>query len=1184
MKLQLTRVPPILICVIFTLSLIPSPSLLAQDPFVAIIFSDRANSKGVGWGDYDNDGFPDIYVTNGAQGNKQKNFLFHNNGDGTFTKITTGPQSEDQVISGGCSWGDFDNDGDLDLYVATTVELINDPNRNNFLYVNNGNGTFSKNSTAGPPVTDKEYTATVGWGDYNNDGFVDLFVKNGYAVKQANSLYANNGNGTFTDITGIALVDGSNGSFISGFAWGDYNNDGRLDLCVAGGAGPNNAVWRNDGNNVFVKLLNGNNESIIEGSDSSAPAWADYDNDGDLDLFITNYGDSGPEANFLYRNDGNDTFTKITTGDIVTDTTYSIGQAWGDIDNDGDLDLFVGNDNDGTPGLTNFLYLNNGDGTFTKNTSSVVLDSTFTYGSAFADFNKDGFIDLFTARDGNSILFRNSGQSNGNTNHWINIQCVGTTSNRAGIGAKVRVKATINSQVVWQMREICAQNGYGSHDELRAHFGLGNATTIDELKIEWPSGIVQTLTNVATDQFLTITESGSSETLILSAPNGGENWQVGSVHNITWASQNTSGTVKLEYSVNNGSVWKEIVTSTTDDGSYEWTIPDDPSNNCLVKISDTDVTPSDQSDAVFTISPANYNLTLAVNPAAGGTTNPAVGVHGYPPGTNVTIIAFPAAGYQFAGWTGAVADPNNDTTVVTMNADQSVTANFSLIPITDSRASIVGENILLQWSPSLASAIYNVYRDTIYNFVPDRVNGTNRIGFQVSDEDPGQSGVQWTDTGNGADIVGDPNRNYFYQVTVVSDIESAPSNVAGEFDYQLTTTSGTDINEIVLILDTRNSSAPITTAEQLAQAIPNCSDVYYWGAEGQGTVGHVKGLPFNDFPVYAGYPYIVNVTANTVWSLAGSYVDTSFNLITTEGTDINHIGVPLSKGSLTTAEQLGQDIPGCTDVYRWGADGQGTIGHVVGLPFNDFAVRAGYPYYVNVTAATVWPAGGSSLSKTTGSVPPRTHCSGGNVPHTVYGTLHKAGDNIVKARDVQIQAWIAGRPAEVITDQNTGVGCDGNYWWIGVSNFATKWAIGETLIVVLTDPNSGLTGQTMVRLSAAGSDNAGVVHLAQANSDSKMQQQQLPQAFVLQPNYPNPFNAETVIHYAVPHFGHVKIQVFDLSGRWISTLVDADQEAGYHQIRWNSRNAQGEVVGSGVYLCRMEATRFQATLKLVMIK
>ncbi len=275
--------------------------------------------------------------------------------------------------------------------------------------------------------------------------------------------------------------------------------------------------------------------------------------------------------------------------------------------------------------------------------------------------------------------------------------------------------------------------------------------------------------------------------------------------------------------------------------------------------------------------------------------------------------------------------------------------------ITDLRASVSGENILLEWSESDGISTYHVYRDTTYNFVPDTETGANRIATNITDEDAGTEGIQWTDTGNGADVVGDVEKNYFYRVTAVSAREYAPSNLAGEFDYQLVTTEGTDINRIVVLMNTANTRTPIATAEDLAQAIPYCTDVYWWDASGQGTVGHVKGVPFNNFAIDHGHVYSVSVTKDTVWTVAGSYSEFSYNLVTTEGTDINRIGVPLSKSSLTTAEQLGSDIPNCTDVYYWDAEGQGTIGHVVGVPFNDFAVRAGYPYTISITAPTTWP-------------------------------------------------------------------------------------------------------------------------------------------------------------------------------------------------------------------------------------
>ena len=1162
--------------------------LYAQDPFIRLEkLSDMLDaSQGVGWADYNNDGYPDMYVSNGAQGFKQHNLLFMNNGDGIFTQITSGEIVTYEVISGGCSWGDFDNDGDLDIYITTNRDNFFDPIYN-YLFENNGDGTFTKNTTAGPPVDDGETSVSCGWGDYNNDSHIDLFVTNGWMGNEKNSLYSNSGDSTFTKITNIDLVSDDNATPIAGFGWADYDNDGDLDVYVAGGNSPNNFLWRNNGNGDFTKL------DIFGAGQCEACSWGDYDNDDDLDIFITNYGDSQtePEPNWLYRNDGNDVFTKITLGEIATDSSFSRGSAWGDIDNDGDLDLFVSND--GPPNeYKNFLYLNDGNGNLTKITS-VVNDSTYAYGAAFADYNKDGFLDLFVCRSGCNYLFKNNELENGNTNHWINIQCVGTVSNWAGIGAKVRVRANINSQNVWQMREISAQTGYGSHNNLRAHFGLGDATIIAELKVEWPSGIVQTLTNVAVDQFLTITEQESGENIAVTSPNGGENWEVGSVHDITWTSNETSGNLDIAFSTDGGSSWTTIVTNEPDDGNYPWTIPDQPSTNCLVRITDTDGDPSDVSDAVFTISQVSYTLTMAVDPPEGGTTEPAIGNHSYTEGTVVNIIATPNQGYGFVNWTGDVADPNAATTTVTMNGDQTVTANFALIPgqITDLRASVQDTHILLEWSPSAAATSYHVYRDTTYDFVADQVNATNQIAESITDEDPVTDGVQWTDTGNGAKIIGDVNINYFYRVTAFSGVESDTSNLAGEFDYPLITTSSTDINELVVIMNTQNTRKPIFTAEDLANAIPYCSDVYYWDAKGQGTVGHPKGVPFNNFSIYPGYPYIVNVTSDTVWTVAGSYSDTSFQLSTTDGTDINHIGVPLSKDILTTAEELGNDIPNCTDVYYWDAEGQGTVGHVVGLPFENFAVRAGYPYYVNVTADAVWPSAvgdivlSSSVMMTNGlSQQMKKGLVAGGVPHTVYGTLSCWDKHNFEANDLKVKAWVIGRSDEVITDASVTTGCDGHYWWIGVSNFATAWQVGDSLQVEITDATGRLQANTIVVLTEAGPDHGGKVHFSVVTGVDELKSQTMPQEFILYQNYPNPFNPETIISFQLPEARNVILKVYNLHGAEICTLLNEKKEGGQHQVTWHGKDNLGQELPSGVYFIRIVAGDYRMIRKMIKIR
>ena len=445
------------------------------------IVNDGGASEGCSWGDYDNDGDLDFFVTNRHD---QDNFFYQNNGDSTFRKITSDVITTDGGNSFSSSWADYDNDGDLDLFVA------NGNNQNNFLYANTGAATFVK-ITTGDIVNDGGDCMGCSWGDYDNDGALDLFVANDN--NQNNFLYVNNGDGTFAKITtGDIVNDGGNSHAPS---WADYDNDGDLDLFVANGNNQNNFLYSNHGDGTFSKITI--SDIVNDGCYSHNSSWGDYDNDGDLDLFVAN---GNNQNNFLYSNNGDGNFIKITTGDIVNDGGYSGGSSWGDYDNDGDLDLFVANG-----GQSNFLYSNNGDGTFTKIiTGNVVNSGGLSNSCSWCDYDNDGDLDLFVANeeDEDNFLYQN----NGNDNNWINIQCVGVASNTSAIGAKVRVKATINGNSVWQMREISGQTGYANQNSLNDEFGLGNATIIDSIKIEWPSGIVQILNNVAINQFLIVTE------------------------------------------------------------------------------------------------------------------------------------------------------------------------------------------------------------------------------------------------------------------------------------------------------------------------------------------------------------------------------------------------------------------------------------------------------------------------------------------------------------------------------------------------------------------------------------------------------------------------------------------------------------------------------------------------------
>ncbi|RPI18067.1 MAG: T9SS C-terminal target domain-containing protein [Ignavibacteriae bacterium] len=290
---------------------------------------------GVAWGDYDNDAKLDLFVCSGFNLN---NLLFHNDGNGVFTQITTGSIVNDGGWSEACAWGDYDRDGWLDLFVA------NQSNQNNFLYHNNANGTFTK-ITTGNIVNDGGTSKGCAWSDYDNDGWPDLFVVN-YSA-QNDFLYHNNGNGTFTKITSGPIVN--DGMYGSGCTWGDYDNDGYLDLYVTNNNQPN-CLYHNNGNGTF-SLFSGGPSS--ESGYSFGCSWGDYNNDGYLDLFMAK---QNPQ-NALYKNVNGTSFVKVTNEPDMQTGTYSVGNAWGDFNNDGKLDLFVTNNRSSS---VNKLYKNIG--------------------------------------------------------------------------------------------------------------------------------------------------------------------------------------------------------------------------------------------------------------------------------------------------------------------------------------------------------------------------------------------------------------------------------------------------------------------------------------------------------------------------------------------------------------------------------------------------------------------------------------------------------------------------------------------------------------------------------------------------------------------------------------------------------------------------------------------------------
>lgn len=454
-----------------------------------------SDSRSVNFFDLNNDGWEDIYISNGLQGG-QKDLLYLNDGTGQFIEITDQEIVQASNPSDGASFVDYNNDGHIDGVISSWY------GSEDLLYLNDENGNLNYNGDAG--IAQGSFAETATFGDYDNDGWLDLYITNSGGNKK-NFLYKNLKNGKFQRIENHILVNDTDLS--RGAIWGDFNGDGITDLFVANESETPNDIFYGKGGGEFEKLTSA---TIVNTPKSSMTgSWGDIDNDGDFDLFVGNSKYFQPQHNQLYINNGTD-FESVSNEPIVQDDKCTYGSAFGDYDNDGDLDLIIANGFCNL-GLDNNLYENQGDGTFVDASNQLASNFTFcSFGVAWGDVNNDGFLDLVVANCKNNTTASQKTNTllinNGNSNNWLKIKLIGIQSNKSAIGAKVKIKANIDGIETWQIREIRSQSGYAGQNSMIAHFGLLDAEKVDSLVIHWPAGGTQILENIEVNQLLTLSE------------------------------------------------------------------------------------------------------------------------------------------------------------------------------------------------------------------------------------------------------------------------------------------------------------------------------------------------------------------------------------------------------------------------------------------------------------------------------------------------------------------------------------------------------------------------------------------------------------------------------------------------------------------------------------------------------
>ena len=1121
--------------------------------FASISFTNQAAagvalpgaSNGAAFGDYDEDGQPDLLVLPLDENEPVR--LYRNQGDGRFAE-----SSQTLFAAGrtsGAGFVDYDSDGDLDIYVVYFLK----PNQ----LLRNDSGTFTA-LVLPDSLRESPGAAGAALGDFDGDGFVDLFTANRLFI--ANQFYTRMYTRGFAEQSRLISSLSSGRDSFAAVPF-DYDNDGDLDLYIAN-MGHHNLLHRNDGRGVFRQVAE---LFAVDRLGASLAAFAaDYDNDGDLDLYMINIRD---EPNILYRNDSGERFAAVTAAAGLEQSRSSQGAAWADFDNDGHLDLAVSND--GPPAI----YRNNGDGTFADLTATALQNidlpmDMITGGMAAADYDLDGDIDLFLA--GNNVpdmLLRNDSADQG---HWLGVRLQARGSGQTAIGTRI----TVRTPSAMQMREyaiaIAAGTAYGD----LLHFGLGPHAQVDEMVVQWPSGQRQILMDVAADQVFTLKEPLPQTDLRIRAvvrPILAPGWEALSpeveVHN---AGQGRTAETVLQAQIMYGgrSVYSasrsisELVAGASETVHFpSWTPEFAGAHEFSFALQADDDLPANNTWKRT----HHFHLFKEVAPEL-GVDDPGV------------------------GWAGAFADYDNDG-----DLDLYVSNGGSFGG---------GDNVLYRNDRDRGFA-----DATVESGAADGGNGTGLAfadfdgdGFQDlfiakgGFSDFGEANRLFHNDGDGtfSDIsapagldiqqssygvaVGDYDRDGYLDLFVSQLIGQANALYHNEGDGTFANESGA--KNIVSSTNFGDSSSAFADYDgdgnlDLYAGIFGGADIFYAGAEDSafkvspvGNRGDAMGLTLGDYDNDGDLDvYVVNRDWRSVLYRNNGELQLQ-DVAAASGTDNLEPGSGCAFGDYDNDGDLDLFVVNAQRADRvYMNQGDGTfvdMAPALGMADSAQALSVMLGDNDNDGDLDVYVVNEGSAN--------RLYQNGGS-PHTwmqvnlrgvqsnidgIGARLHMFSGSQVQMREVNGAAGFSHSSRTA----HFGIGSSAR-----ADSLVVRWPNGQV------DRHLDIAAGNALQLTE------GQIPTAIEEATAP-----LPRRFVLEQNYPNPFNSGTVIRFALPQNWHVDLDLYNLTGQQVSTLVDGRCQAGRYAVRWDGRDDQGRTMASGVYLYRLQAGAQVETRKLLLVR